>query len=156
MNINATLIGQMITFALLVLFTMKYVWPPIIEAMQSRQKRIADGLAAAEKGAKAEEDAKAEADAMLKATKQQAQEILMQAEKQRNEMIEKAKEEAQAEGQRQLAAAQAEIEQEANRAREQLRQQVSQLAVSGASSILGREIDAQSHADLLDNLVTQL
>jgi F-type H+-transporting ATPase subunit b len=146
----------MITFGLLVLFTMKYVWPPIIKAMQDRQKRIAEGLAAAEQGAKAQEDAEAQAAITLKEAKQQAQELLMQADKQRNEMIEKAKGEAQAEGKRQLTAAQAEIEQEVNRAREQLRQQVSQLAVSGAGRILGREIDAQAHAKLLDDLVAQL
>ena len=156
MNINATLIGQMITFGLLVLFTMKYVWPPIMKAMQDRQKRIADGLAAAEQGAQAQEKAEAQAAEMLKEAKQQAQEILMQAEKQRSEMIEKAKDEAQAEGKRQLTAAQAEIEQEANRAREQLRQQVSQLTVKGAGQILGREIDAQAHAHLIDDLVAQL
>lgn len=111
MNFNATLIGQMITFGLLVLFTMKYVWPPIMQAMQDRQKRIADGLASAERGVREQELAKAKAAQMLKEAKQHAAEIVAQAQKRANEVIEQSKQEARVEGDRQLAAAKAEIEQ---------------------------------------------
>ena len=156
MNFNATLIGQMITFGLLVWFTMKFVWPPIITAMRERQTRIADGLAAAEQGARAQEDAQAQAAELLKEAKQQAQEVIRQAERRANEIVEESKNQAREEGERQLSAARAEIEQEANRAREQLRTQVSDIAVAGASRVLGREIDASSHSKLLDELVAQL
>lgn len=156
MNFNATLIGQMITFGLLVLFTMKYVWPPIMQAMQDRQKRIADGLASAERGVREQEMAKVKAAQMLKEVKQQAADIVAQANKRATEIIEQSKLEARAEGDRQLAAARAEIEQEVNRAREQLRNQVVSLAVAGASKILKREVDEAANAALLDDLVGQL
>ena len=156
MNFNATLIGQMITFGLLVLFTMKYVWPPIMQAMQDRQKKIADGLASAEQGVHAQELAKAKAAQMLKEVKQQAADIVAQAHKRANEIIEQSKLEARAEGNRQLVAAKVEIEQEVNRAREQLRSQVVTLAVAGASKILKREVDQAANAALLDDLVAQL
>ncbi len=156
MNFNATLIGQMITFGLLVLFTMKYVWPPIMQAMQDRQKRIADGLASAERGMREQELAKAKAAQMLKEAKQQAAEIVAQAHKRANEVIEQSKLDARAEGDRQLAVAKAEIEQEANRAREQLRHQVVSLAIAGAGKILRREVDEAANAALLDDLVAQL
>lgn len=156
MNINATLIGQMITFALLVVFTMKYVWPPIMKAMHDRQKRIAEGLASAERGVHEQELAKARAAEMLKEAKQQAAEIIGQAQKRANEIVEQSKHEAQAEGERQLHAAKAEIDLEFNRAREQLRGQVVSIAVAGAGKVLKREIDAQAHAQLLDDLVAQL
>ena len=157
MNFNATLIGQMITFGLLVLFTMKYVWPPIMQAMQDRQKRIADGLASAERGVREQELAKAKAAQMLKEAKQQATDIVAQAHKRANEIIEQSKQEARTEGDRQLlAAAQAEIEQEVNRAREQLRNQVVSLAVAGASKVLKREVDETANAAMLDDLVAQL
>ncbi|MBE2295080.1 MAG: F0F1 ATP synthase subunit B [Phycisphaerales bacterium] len=156
MNFNATLIGQMITFGLLVLFTMKYVWPPIIQAMQDRQKQIADGLASAERGLREQELAKAKAAQMLKEAKQQAAEIVAQANKRANEIIEQSKTEARSEGNRQLAAAQAEIEQEVNRAREQLRSQVVSLAIAGASKILKHEVDEAANAAMLEDLVTQL
>ncbi|CDH47530.1 MAG: F0F1 ATP synthase subunit B [Candidatus Competibacteraceae bacterium] len=156
MNFNATLIGQMITFGLLVLFTMKYVWPPIIQAMQDRQKRIADGLASAERGMREQELAKAKAAQMLKEAKQQATEIIAQAQKRANEAIEQSKLEARAEGDRQLVVAKTEIEQEVNRAREQLRSQVISLAVAGASKVLKREVDEAANAALLDDLIAQL
>jgi len=132
-NFNATLIGQMITFGLLVLFTMKYVWPPIMQAMQDRQKKIADGLASAERGVREQELAQAKAAQTLKEAKQQSAEIVAQAHKRANEIIEQSKQDARTEGDRQLAAAKAEIEQEVNRAREQLRHQVVSLAVTGQS-----------------------
>ncbi|HXH04659.1 MAG TPA: F0F1 ATP synthase subunit B [Candidatus Competibacteraceae bacterium] len=156
MSFNATLIGQMITFLLLVAFTMKYVWPPIMQAMQDRQKKIAEGLASAERGVREQELAKARAAELLKEAKQQAAEIIAQAQKRASEIVEQSKLEAQAEGQRQLAAAQAEIELEFNRARAQLREQVASLAVAGAGRILKRELDEKSNAKLLDDLVAQL
>ena len=156
MNFNATLIGQMITFGLLVIFTMKYVWPPIMQAMQDRQKRIAEGLASAERGVREQELAKAKAAEMLKEAKQQAAEIIAHAQKRANELVEQSKEDARQEGQRQLTAAQAEIEQEMNRAREQLRKQVAGIAVAGAGRVLKKEIDEKAHAQMLDDLVAQL
>jgi F-type H+-transporting ATPase subunit b len=140
MNFNATLIGQTITFIFFVWFCMKYVWPPIMNALEARKKQIADGLAAADRGKhELELAAKAAADNMREA-KGQAAEVLAQAEKRAA----------------QLAAAQASIEQEANRAREGLREQVAQLAVAGAEKILRREVNAQTHADLLNQLKAEL
>ncbi len=156
MNFNATLIGQMITFGLLVLFTMKFVWPPITKAMQDRQKRIADGLASAERGLHERELAQAKAAQTLKEAKQQAAEIVAQAHKRANEIIEQSKLDARVEGDRQLTAAKADIEQEVSRAREQLRNQVVTLAVAGAGKILKREVDEAANAALLDDLVAQL
>ena len=156
MNFNATLIGQMITFGLLVWFTMKYVWPPVIQAMQDRQKRIADVLAAAEQGVQAQEEAESNAADLLREAKQQAQDIVRQAERRAAELVEESKSQAREEGERQLAAAQAEIEQEANRAREALRAQVASISVAGAAKVLEREVDAAAHQKLLDDLVAQL
>lgn len=156
MNFNATLIGQMITFSLLVIFTMKYVWPPIMQAMQERQKRIAEGLASAERGAREQELAKARASEMLKEAKQQAAEIIAQANKHANELIEEAKEQARTEGERQLAVAKAEIDQESTRAREQLRRQVAELAVAGAAKVLKKEINPQAHNQMLEELAAQI
>lgn len=156
MNFNATLIGQMITFLLLVLFTMKYVWPPIMQAMQARQRKIAEGLAAAERGAQAEESAKVDADRIIREARQQAAEIIARAQKQADATIEESRSKAREEGEKQLAAARAEIQREYNQAQEQLRSQVSTLAISGASRILEREIDATAHSKMLDELATQL
>ena len=156
MNFNATLIGQSITFAFFVWFCMKYVWPPIMSALEARKKQIADGLAAADRGKhELELAAKAAVDNMRDA-KAQAAEVLAQAEKRAAQIVEDAKIAAKAEGERQLAAAQANIEQEANRAREGLREQVAALAVAGAEKILRREVNAQSHADLLNQLKAEL
>ena len=156
MDFNATLIGQMITFILLVAFTMKYVWPPIIQAMQDRQKRIADGLASAERGKHEQELAAKNAADTLKKAKQQATEIITQAQKRANEIVEQSKNEAREEGQRRLESAKAEIEQEMNRAREQLRSQVAAIAVAAAGKILNREVDATANAKLIEDLVAQL
>ncbi len=156
MNFNATLIGQMITFGLLVIFTMKYVWPPIMQAMQDRQKRIADGLASAERGVREQALAQAKSTQMLKETKQQAADIIAHAQKRANEIIDESKTEARDEGERQLALAKAEIDQEMNRAREQLRKQVAGIAVAGAGKVLKREVDEKAHAEMLDDLVAQL
>ncbi len=156
MNFNATLIGQMITFILLVAFTMKYIWPPIMQAMQDRQKRIADGLASAERGVREQELAAKNAADTLKKVKQQATEIITQAQKRANEIVEQSKNEAREEGQRQLELAKVEIEQEVNRAREQLRSQVVTIALKAASKILDREVEEPANAQLIDNLITQL
>lgn len=156
MNFNATLIGQMITFTLLVIFTMKYVWPPIMQAMQDRQKRIAEGLASAERGVREQELAKAKSAQKLKEAKQQAAEIIAQAQKRANEIVEQSKLEARDEGARQLAAAQAEIEHEMNRAREQMRNQIVDIAVAGAEKVLQSQVDEKAHAKMLDDLVSQL
>ena len=156
MNFNATLIGQMITFSLLVIFTMKYVWPPLMKAMQDRQKRIAEGLASAERGVREQELAKAKATEVLKEAKQQAAEIIAQAQKRANEIVEQSKTDARQEGERQLAGARAQIEQEANRAREQLRGQVVDIAIAAAGKVLKQEVNAEAHAKMLDDLVAQL
>lgn len=156
MNINITLIGQTIAFAVFVWFCMKFIWPPIMNALEARKKEIADGLAAAEKGQKAEERGREKATEIIKDAKSQAQEILGNAEKRRNEIIEEAKADAKTEGERLLASAKAEIEQEVNRAREELRGQVGTLVVTGASRILDKEVDAKAHGKLIDDLVAQL
>ena len=156
MNINLTLIGQSITFIVFVWFCMKFVWPPVMAALNERKQKIADGLAAAEKGKHDEELAKERAVEELKKAKAQAQEIINGAEKRASEIVEEAKDTARTEGERLLAAANAEIEQEANRAREQLRGEVVSLAVAGAGKVLKREIDEKANEDLLKDLVAQL
>lgn len=156
MNINLTLIGQSITFIFFVWFVMKFVWPPLVTALEERKKTIADGLAAAEKGKHDGELAKQRVLDTLKDAKAQAQDIINLAEKRASEIVEESKENARAEGERIIAAANAELEQEVNRAREQLRGQVVTLAVSGASKVLKREIDEKANEDLLKDLVAQL
>ncbi len=156
MNINATLIGQSITFLVFVWFCMKFVWPPIINALEERKKKIADGIAAAERGEEEQELARKRAAEVLHEAKQQAQEILNNAQKRASEIVEEAKDDARTEGERLLAAARAEIEQEANRAREALRSQVAALAIAGASKVLEREIDEKAHSEMLNELVAQL
>jgi F-type H+-transporting ATPase subunit b len=156
MNINLTLIVQLISFALFVWFCMKFIWPPIIGALDARKKQIADGLAAAERGKHEQELAEKRAKELLAETKEQAAELIAQAQKRASEIVEESKGEARAEGQRLLEAARAEIDQEVNRAKELLRAQVVALAVSGAGKVLAREIDAKAHADLLDDLVANL
>jgi F-type H+-transporting ATPase subunit b len=156
MNFNATLIGQSITFIFFVWFCMKFVWPPIMSALETRKKQIADGLAAADRGKHELELAAKKAGDNMRDAKAQAAEVIAQAEKRAAQIIEEAKMAAKEEGDRQLAAAQANIEQEANRARESLREQVAALAVAGAEKILRREVNAQTHADLLGQLKAEL
>jgi F-type H+-transporting ATPase subunit b len=156
MNFNATLIIQSASFILLGLFTMKFIWPPLIRAIEERQKKIADGLAAADKGARSLDDAKVAAADILKEARAQAAKIVDQGSRRSNEMIDEAKTTANAEGQRLLSEAKQEVSIESNRAREQLRKEVAMLAVSGASKLLGREIDAKAHADLLDKLALEI
>lgn len=156
MNINLTLIGQSITFAIFVWFCMKFIWPPIMNALRERQKKIADGLAAAEQGVRDKELAQSKAAEILREAKAEAQEILANAERRGNGIVEEAKTDAKVEGQRIIEAARGEIEQEVNRAREALRTQVANLVVAGAGQILEKEVDEKAHGKLLDDLVAQL
>ena len=156
MNINATLIGQSIAFFVFVWFCMKFIWPPLIHALNERRKTIADGLAAAERGQHEQELAQKRAAEVLLEAKQQASEIINRAEKRANELVEEAKNDAKQEGGRILTAAQAEIDQEVHRARETLRSQVVAIALAGAEKVLEREIDAAAHGDLLNKLVTEI
>jgi len=156
MNINFTLIAQAIVFAAFIWFTVKFVWPPMLRAIEARQKQIADGLAAAEQGKKSLEVSAKQAEQAIQEARGRAAEIVAQAEKRGSQVIEEAKSAAKAEGDREKAAAKADIQQEAQRAREQLREQVAALAVAGAEKILRREVDAKAHADLLDGIKKQL
>lgn len=156
MNINLTLIGQSITFAIFVWFCLKFVWPPIMGALEARKKQIADGLAAAERGAHEKELAEKKATATIAEAKAQAQEVLAQAQKRSNEIVDEAKANAKAEGDRIVAAAQAEIDQEVNRAKEQMREQVVAIAMAGAEKILKREVDQSAHNDALKELASQI
>ena len=156
MSINLTLITQMFVFLLLALFTMKFVWPMIRGAMDQRAKRIADGLAAGEKGQKDLGQAKSKADEIVREARARAVQIENQAQHRANELIDQAKKTAIGEGERLLAAAQQQIQLEGTRARESLRKDVATLAVTGASQLLEREIDPKTHAALLDKLAAQL
>ncbi len=156
MNINATLIIQMIVFAILVWFTMRFVWPPISAALDERMKKVADGLSAADK-AKAElSAANQRVEQQLSAARDDAGKRLADAERLGNQMIEEAKSRASAEGAKIVATARAEAEQEAVKAREVLRAQVAGLAVKGAEQILRREVNPTVHAELLDRLKAEL
>jgi F-type H+-transporting ATPase subunit b len=156
MSFNLTLIAQAVAFALFIWFTVKFVWPPMLRAIEARQKQIADGLAAAEQGKKSLEVSAKQAEQAIQEARGRAAEIVAQAEKRGSQVIEEAKSTAKAEGDREKAAAKADIQQEAQRAREQLREQVAALAVAGAEKILRREVDAKAHADLLDGIKKQL
>lgn len=156
MDINATLIGQAIWFGLFIWFTMKFVWPPLQRAMHERQKQIADGLAAGERGKQELEQAAKRTEEILVEARQKAQELLVQADKRASQIVEEAKNVAKTEGERLLTGAKAEIEQEVFRAKEALRTQVAALAVAGAKQILRREVDAKTHAALLTEIEGQL
>jgi F-type H+-transporting ATPase subunit b len=156
MNINITLFAQALVFAAFIWFTIKFVWPPLLRAIEARQKQIADGLAAAEQGKKSLETSSKQAEVAIAEARGRAAEIVAQAEKRGSQVIEEAKAAAKAEGDREKAAAKADIQQEASRAREQLREQVAALAVAGAEKILRREVDAKAHAELLDGIKKQL
>ena len=156
MNINLTLIGQSITFAVFVWFCYAYVWPPLVNALAERTKKISEGLAAAERGQHEHELAEKKASERLKAAKGQASEIIAQAQKRANEIVDEAKQDARTEAERIKAGANAEIEQEVNRAREHLRKEVVVLAMAGAEKVLGREVDAAAHASTLNDLAQQL
>lgn len=156
MNINATLLGQMITFALLVWFTMKYVWPPLIQALEERKKKIADGLAAADKGKHEMELAEKRASAVLRDAKDQAAEIVNLAHKRAGEMMDESKQTAREEGERIVVAAKAEIDREVQKTKEDLRKQVAGLAVAAAEQILRKEVDRDKHREIIENLDKQL
>ena len=156
MNINLTLIGQIIAFAVFVAFCMKFVWPPLITAMQERAKKIADGLNAANRAQRDLKLAQEKAGSQLRDAKEQAAQVIEQANKRANQIIDEAKEAARQEGERLKAAAQAEIDQEVNRAKETLRTQVSALAIAGASKILETSIDVEKHNELLNKLAEEL
>ena len=156
MNINLTLIAQAFTFAVLIWFTAKFVWPPLLGAIEKRQKEIADGLAAGELGKSALEQASKRSTEAVNEARQRATDIIAQAEKRASEIVEASKGAAKVEGDRIIAGAKAEIDQEVNRAKEGLRQQVSALAISGAEKILRREIDAKEHAAMLTTIANEL
>ncbi len=156
MNINLTLIGQTIGFAIFVWFCMKYVWPPLAQALHDRQKKIAEGLAAAERGEHEEELARQRAEESVREAREQAAEIVDQAQRRGNEIVEEAKETARSEGERIKSQAQAELDQEITRAREHLRGQVVAIAVAGAERVLHSEVDDKAHAKVLDDLVANL
>ncbi len=156
MDFNMTLFGQSFAMIVFVWFTMKYVWPLLDAAITERQEKIAEGLAASERGSQDLELAKEKATDMLKEAKQQAADIVEQANKRHSQVVDSAKDDAREEAERIKAGAMAELEQELNRARESLRSQVSALAISGAEKILERSINEQDHQDLLNKLAEQI
>ena len=156
MNINATLIGQSIAFFVFVWFVMKFVWPPLIEALDQHQKTIADGLAAAESAMHEHQLAEKAAEEHIKEAKNQASEIVTQAQKRASEIVEEAKDAAKEEAGRVKTAADAEIEQEISRAKEYLRQQVAGIAMAGAEQVLKREIDEKAHSEIVDDMIAQI
>ena len=156
MNINLTLFAQAISFAAFIWFTSKFIWPWLMEKIEERQKQIADGLAAGEKGRQELELSGKRASAELATARERAQEIVALAEKRAAQMVEEAKGVAREEGNREKGAAKAEIEQEVARARETLREQVAALVVAGAEKILRREVNAQAHAELLNQLKREI
>ena len=156
MNINLTLIAQAVSFAILIWFTVKFVWPPLLTAIETRQKEIADGLAAGERGRDELEQAAKRSTDVVNEARQRASEIIAQAEKRAATIIEEAKGSAKVEGDRIVASAKAEVEQEVNRAKEGLRSQVATLAIAGAEKILRKEIDAKAHEDILNAIAKEL
>lgn len=156
MNINLTLIGQSIAFVVFVWFCMKFIWPPLMKALEDRKEKIAEGLAAAERGMKEQELGKKRGAEVIKDAKGKATEIIAGAEKRGAEIVDEAKSEAKIEGERIIISAKGEIDQEINRAREKLRGEVAMLATAGAEQILGKEVDADTHSKMLADLAAQL
>jgi len=156
MNINLTLVMQALAFAAFIWFTAKFVWPPLMRAIERRQKEIADGLAAGEQGRQALASAEKHSTDLVGEARSKAAEIVAQSEKFRADTVEQAKVEAKAEADRIIASAKAEVQQEVARAKESLRNQVSALAVAGAERILQREIDPKAHADLIAGLQREI
>jgi len=156
MNLNATMLVQSLVFIILALITMKFIWPPLIKALEERQKKIAEGLAAAEKGEKNLADAKSQVNELIKEARVQATKIIEQANRRSSEVIDEAKGVALAEGQRLIAEAQQEVALQSSRAREQLRREVANIAVAGAGKLLRREVDPKAHADLLEQLAVEI
>jgi F-type H+-transporting ATPase subunit b len=155
-NINLTLIVQMIVFALLVWAVMKWLWPVILGAMDERQRKIAQGLAAAEEGERELAEARDKAEVIIREARERANQIIDHAQHRANELVEQAKGTASSEGARIIAAAQQQIELDTTRAKESLRREVAGIAVGAAAKLLGREIDTRTHADLLDKLAAQI
>ncbi len=156
MNFNLTLIAQAVVFAAFIWFCVRFIWPPLTRAIESRQKRIADGLAEAERGRASLAEAQKEKEVLLREARSRAQEIVVAAEKAASQRVEESKTQAKSEGERLVAAAKAQITQEVQSAKQQLREQVAALAVSGAEKILRREVDAKAHAEMLNQLKAQL
>ena len=156
MNLNLTLVAQAIAFAILIWFTAKFIWPPLMRAVDTRQKQIAEGLAAGERAVREQELAKERAMQTMRDAKMQATEVVTLAQKRAAEIIEEAKEDARSEGDRLIGAARTEIEQESTRAREELRRRIGQLALAGAEKILQREVNAATHRDIVESLVKQI
>jgi F-type H+-transporting ATPase subunit b len=156
MNINATLILQSIAMMIFVWFCMKFVWPPLLKAMDERREKIADGLAASDRAEKELAAAKVEADQQISEARGKAGEIVDQANQRHSQILDQAKDDATSERQRQVTAGEAEISQAANQAREELRTSVASLAVLGASKVLEKEIDADTHRELLDKLIADI
>lgn len=156
MNINLTLVVQMVVFATLIYITMKWIWPPLLQMMDERQRKIAAGLAAAEEGEKELAEARGKAETLVREARERAKGIIDHAQHRANELVEEAKVTASTEGARIVAAAQQQIELDTTRAKESLRREVAGIAVGAASKLLGREIDARTHADLLEKLAAQI
>lgn len=156
MDINATIIGQMITFAVFVWFTVKFVWPPMTRAMEDRRKKIADGLSAAEQGQKELEQAKVTVAERIQEAKEAAAQILEQANQRSTHIVEEAKQQARTEGQRLLQLAQSDIEQSYNRVKTELTQQVTEIAIAGAKKILEREVDKAENDRLIERLLNEV
>jgi F-type H+-transporting ATPase subunit b len=155
-NINLTLIIQMIVFLLLVFFTMSFIWPPLMRAVEERQKKIAQGLAAADRGEEALQKARESADVILREARERAGQIIDQAQHRANDIMEQARTGAQQEGQRLVASAQQQIGLETTRAREGLRREIGEIAIAAASKLLEREIDPKAHQDLISKLAAQI
>ena len=156
MNINLTLIIQMIVFLLLAFFTMSFIWPPLMRAVEERQKKIAHGLAAADRGEQELQKARESADVILREARERAGQIIDQAQHRANDIMEQARTGAQQEGQRLVASAQQQIGLEAARARESLRREIGEIAVAAASKLLEREIDPRAHQELISKLAAQI
>ena len=156
MNINLTLIIQMIVFILLVFFTMSFIWPPLMRAVEERQKKIAQGLAAADRGEQELQKARESAEAILREARERAGQIIDQAQHRANDILEQARASASQEGQRLVASAQQQIGLEASRARESLRREIGEIAVAAASKLLEREIDPRAHEELISKLAAQI
>ncbi len=156
MDINLTLIGQAIAFIVFVYFCMKFIWPPIIQALEERQQGVADGIAAADKAHTELAAATEKSAAIIAEARERALEIVEQASQRANQVMADAKSDAMTEGKRLVEAARSEIEQESNRAKDTLRGEVASIAIAGASKLLNREVDQKTHADLLDKLVAEL
>jgi F-type H+-transporting ATPase subunit b len=156
MDINATLIGQMLVFGILYWFSWKFIWPPLMKAVEDRQKKISEGLAAAERGQKELQQSHGEAAGIVSEAREKALKIVDQANRRSNELIDEARATAISEGQRLVGDARQEVQLEQARARVELRKDVAQLAVAGASRLLEREIDPRAHADLIEKLATEI